>query len=190
MPQKRVLAAALCAAVVAACGPEVSLPPPDQVMIHLMINTDDSKGPETRAIQLVDLDTDKAYTFPLSALEGGAVDGQPMHALIAPDRMRAWMTVGGDDKLPLRMVALELTWTKTGPKVKVVGTEEVIPANTPNKAGKITQQGHGTRFGADDRFIYFASSITSASAFTTRTTTSWWASPSPTPCSRRLTAST
>lgn len=141
------------------CGPPpvMEVAPPATVMVHLNINADDSKGAKSRAINIVDVAADKQYNFPLSTLEGGPVDGQPMHAMLDPDRKRAWITVGGDDKVALRVVALTITWVMdTGPKLKVVATTEVIPANTANMAGKTTQQGHGLHFGKDDSFIYFS----------------------------------
>lgn len=157
---KKLLAVVFTILCAVGCGPGstgTEVDPPARVLVHLNIQPDDSKGAKSRAIQLVDMDSHEHYTFPLSTLEGGPpVEGQPMHVLMAPDRKRIWVSVGGDLRLGLRILAVSVSWQKDGPKLKVVSTAEVLPPNTPNTGGGATQEGHGPHFGKDDSTFYFS----------------------------------
>ena len=155
---------------VAAMPPAMGAVPP-VVLATLNIQPDDSKGADWRSLVLMDVSADKAWRFPLSSIEGGPVPGQPMHAVLSPDKRFVYITVGGNKDLPLRLVTVAVDWSGSAPKVAVTRTTEVLQANTlgpqspsgnlcgsagMTQVDRALQEGHGPTLSPDGRWLYFS----------------------------------
>lgn len=138
---------------------------PKKVMVLLHINADDTGGEDGRAIRVFDLEKDKDWVFPLGKIPGGPVEGQPVHAVLHPNKKEAYITVSGGTTLPLRLVVVNLAWTDAGPTAKVTDQVEVLPAKTKDISDAYccrtkemmgdpnTQEGHGPMITNDGKFI-------------------------------------
>ncbi|MEK6578609.1 MAG: hypothetical protein AABZ55_05225, partial [Bdellovibrionota bacterium] len=143
---------------------------PKNVMAFLNINADDKDaGPEGRAIGMVDLDKDKEFYFPFTTIEGGPIAGQPVHIVFSSDKARVYVTMSGNDKLPLRLLVGDVTWNDAQvPTVKIIKTVEDLPAKSKDKSNAyccrpkgtkidpFVQEGHGTNKSDDDKWVYFS----------------------------------
>jgi len=139
---------------------------PKTALVTLNIEADDSKGAQARALVLIDLATNQHWKFPFSTIKGGPVAGQPMHAALSADKQQVYITMGGNQWLPLRVITASIDWSGAAPQVEVVRTTEVLGANTVPAApgaslcsvGKdpAIQEGHGPKLSQDGRFLFFS----------------------------------
>ena len=166
---RKISAACLTLALIAVVCPAPSLAAkaksaPKTLLVTLNINADDSKGKEGRALIFIDIATDRVWNLPLSMISGGPLEGQPMHVVLAPDKKRAYVTMGGNQKLPLRLAVLKIDWVAGSPTATLVKTIEVLAANTEPigmMAGMTTmapamQEGHGPHLTSNGRYILFS----------------------------------
>ena len=124
---------------------------PDTVLTLTNINPNDiTAGPEGRALLILNVDSDELYNFPFTTIAGGPVYGQSQHTAIAPDKRTVYVTMGGDDTLPLRLLIIDLDWLGGILTPTVTDTLELIPA------GGTTQQAHGLAFTSDGLFLTFS----------------------------------
>ncbi len=124
---------------------------PDTVLTLTNINPNDiTAGPEGRALLILNVDSDELYNFPFTTIAGGPVYGQSQHTAIAPDKRTVYVTMGGDDTLPLRLLIIDLDWLGGIPTPTVTDTLQLIPA------GSTTQQAHGLAFTSDGLFLLFS----------------------------------
>lgn len=144
---------------------------PETALATLNIHTDESKGASWRALVLMDVGADKAWSFPLKTIAGGPVPGQPMHAVLSADKKSVYITMGGSKDLPLRLVTVSVDWSDADPKVTVTRTTEVLKANTlgpqppsANQCGNAgmtqvdlaLQEGHGPSLSPDGKLLFFS----------------------------------
>lgn len=128
---------------------EIGTNPPVQLLAGLNIAADDESGLESRALFLINPDTEEVWNFPLTTIDGGAVLGQGMHVAITPDRQQIFFTMGGNEELPLRLETFNINWQDGQPSLNQVSDKALIPANTENVFGwgsdepSAMQEGHG-----------------------------------------------
>ena len=135
---------------------------PEHLIGGLNLGVDDSKGKEARALFLVNPDTEEVWNFPLSDIPGGPIFGQGMHTAIAPDKKSFYVTMGGNESLPLRLVTFDLDWDKGQPSLSVAAEEELVPANTETVFGwgsdepsKI-QEAHGLNIDPSQKYLMWS----------------------------------
>ncbi len=166
---RKILVACLALALIATVCPTPSLAAkaksaPKTLLVTLNINADDSKGKEGRSLIFIDVATDRTWSLPFSMISGGVLEGQPMHAVLALDKNRAYVTMGGNDKLPLRLAVLKLDWSTGSPTATLVKTVEVLAANTAatgmmagmTDMAAAMQEGHGPHLTSNGRYILFS----------------------------------
>ena len=135
---------------------------PEHLIGGLNLGVDDSKGKEARALFLVNPDTEEVWNFPLTDIPGGPVLGQGMHTAIAPDKKSFYVTMGGNESLPLRLVTFDLDWNKGQPALSVASEEELVPADTETVFGwgsdepsKI-QEAHGLNIDPSQKYLMWS----------------------------------
>lgn len=166
---KKISTACLVLAMIAAACPTIGLAAkvqaaPKTLLVTLNINADDSKGKEGRSLIFLDIGADRVWNLPLSMISGGALEGQPMHAVLSLDKNKVYVTMGGNEKLPLRLAVIKLDWSGGSPAPTLSKTVEVLAANTaPNgmMAGMTDmapamQEGHGPHLSSNGRYILFS----------------------------------
>lgn len=144
---------------------------PDSVLATLNIEANDSKGDQRRSVVLMDVQRQHSWRFPLRSIQGGPIEGQPMHTIISNDKKEIYMTVGGNKDLPLRVVTLAVDWSGPSPSISVARVTKVLDANTvtqqPSQAAlcgasasapvpPATQEGHGPNLSPDGRLLMFS----------------------------------
>lgn len=136
--------------------------PPEQLVAGLNIAADDTNGPETRALFLINPKTSDVWSFPLTTVPGGPVLGQGMHVAIAPSRERIYVTMGGNADLPLRLDTFDVTWQAGEPTVVVESQRELVAAGTENVFGwgsddpSLMQEGHGLNIDPDGNYAMWS----------------------------------
>ena len=136
---------------------------PKVVLASMNINPDTTVGINGSALYLIDVETDSLHFFPFATIDGGPIVGQGMHTTLSKDRQKAYVTIGGNDELSLRLVILALNWKNKVPHPKVTKVLKLVDAGVPGNPangaachpggpGK-RQEGHGTRITDDGRFL-------------------------------------
>lgn len=135
---------------------------PDTLVAGLNIATDDSKGKKTRAIFFINPDTEDVWIFPLTDVPGGPVLGQGMHTAIAPDKKSFYITMGGNESLPLRLEKFDIDWKKGKPSIKLASEQELVAADTESIFGwgsdepsKI-QEAHGLNIDPTQKYLMWS----------------------------------
>jgi|CXWL01.1.fsa_nt_gi DNA-binding beta-propeller fold protein YncE len=166
---RRILTACLSLALISSVCPAFASAAkakdvPKILLITLNINADDSKGKEGRSLVFIDVAAGRVWNLPLSMISGGPLEGQPMHAVLSLDKKRAYLTMGGNQKLPLRLAVVELDWASGSPAATLVKTVEVLPANTEpigmmagmTAMAPAMQEGHGPHLTSNGRYLLFS----------------------------------
>ena len=135
---------------------------PEHLIGGLNLGVDDSKGKEARALFLINPDTKEVWNFPLADIPGGPILGQGMHTAIAPDKKSFYVTMGGNESLPLRLEKFDIDWNKGQPSLRLVAEEELVPANTETVFGwgsdepNTVQEAHGLNIDPTQKYLMWS----------------------------------
>ena len=135
---------------------------PEHLIGGLNLGVDDSGGKQARAIFLINPDTKEVWNFPLTDIEGGPVLGQGMHTAIAPDKKSFYVTMSGNESLPLRLEKFDIDWNEGQPSLSLASEEELIPADTETVFGwgsdepKKIQEAHGLNIDPTQKYLMWS----------------------------------
>jgi len=133
---------------------------PETVLTSVNMNANDEQGSQGRSLIVTDIEKNIMWNFPFASMRNLSDDkqatmGQPMHTALHPNKQRVYISMGGTNELPLRLLAIDLNWSNGKPTPVIKDSFSLVPKGNLNGTGE-KQEAHGLRLTKNGGLLLFS----------------------------------